>query len=263
MAEQIVTGGRRSSRRLEETQLGKLSKLLASLEELAAERGESGLSISLSKPFQRLLKYPLLFQNLLYNTSPSTREYEATLAMVDEVQQIVRSIEDEKISSEEREHSRDAWARIEGMEKNKQLMAPKPGRLLVSEMSLAAIAGASSVRVASDRKRLSDILRPKQADQWIVKFSDVSLLCEQIGSTTLPVSTAGLADLGLGTKRMSAVGAGRRHGSVKPRNLYKVSYITFNVSLTGSSSRCTTGTSSRPRPRASLSRSPCGAYCTT
>ena len=51
MAETIAQGGRRSSRRLEE---------------LAAERGEPGLSIALSKPFQRLLKYPLLFQNLLY-----------------------------------------------------------------------------------------------------------------------------------------------------------------------------------------------------
>lgn len=66
MAETIAQGGRRSSRRLEETQLGRLGKLLQSLEELAAERGEPGLSIALSKPFQRLLKYPLLFQNLLY-----------------------------------------------------------------------------------------------------------------------------------------------------------------------------------------------------
>jgi hypothetical protein len=37
-----------------------------SLEEIAGDRGESGLVISLSKPFQRLLKYPLLFQNLLF-----------------------------------------------------------------------------------------------------------------------------------------------------------------------------------------------------
>ena len=36
------------------------------LEEKAAMDGESGLAICLSKPFQRLLKYPLLFQNLLY-----------------------------------------------------------------------------------------------------------------------------------------------------------------------------------------------------
>lgn len=89
------------------------------MEDLATERGESGLVISLSKPFQRLLKYPLLFQNLLFNTDPSLKEYEATLAMVDEVEVIVRTIEDEKASSEEREKTRDVWARIEGLEKDK------------------------------------------------------------------------------------------------------------------------------------------------
>ena len=73
----------------------------------------------MSKPFQRLLKYPLLFHNLLFNTDPSLKEYEATLAMVDEVEVIVRTIEDEKSSSEEREKTRDVWARIEGLEKDK------------------------------------------------------------------------------------------------------------------------------------------------
>jgi hypothetical protein len=110
---------RRHSRQLESTEEGRLGKLLLSLEELAAERGESGLVISLSKPFQRLLKYPLLFQNLLFNTDPSLREYEATLAMVDEVELIVRTIEDEKAGWEEREKTRDVWARIEGLERDK------------------------------------------------------------------------------------------------------------------------------------------------
>lgn len=110
---------KRASRRLEETEIGRLGKLMLGLEELAAERGESGLAISLSKPFQRLLKYPLLFQNLLFNTDPSLKEYEATLAMVDEVEEIVRTIEDEKASSEEREKTRDVWARIEGLERDK------------------------------------------------------------------------------------------------------------------------------------------------
>ena len=110
---------RRSSRRLEDIDFGRLGKILIALEELAAERGESGLVISLSKPFQRLLKYPLLFQNLLFNTDPSLKEYEATLSMVDEVEEIVRSIEDEKTSAEEREKTRDVWARIEGIERDK------------------------------------------------------------------------------------------------------------------------------------------------
>lgn len=43
-----------------------LLKQWQSLEEDAAARGAPGLSICLSQPFQRLLKYPLLFQSLLF-----------------------------------------------------------------------------------------------------------------------------------------------------------------------------------------------------
>ncbi len=43
-----------------------LGRVLQVLEDIAADRGETGLVISISKPFQRLLKYPLLFQNLLF-----------------------------------------------------------------------------------------------------------------------------------------------------------------------------------------------------
>lgn len=113
---QTASTSRRHSKTLASHPSGKLSMLLLSLEELAAERGESGLIISLSKPFQRLLKYPLLFQNLLFNTDPSMKEYERTLDMVDEVEQIVRGIEDEKVDYEEKERTRDAWARIDGLE---------------------------------------------------------------------------------------------------------------------------------------------------
>jgi hypothetical protein len=110
---------KRLSKKLDDSPSLRLSYTLHRLEEVAAERGESGLVISLSKPFQRLLKYPLLFQNLLFNTDPSLKEYEATLAMVDEMEAIVRSIEDEKSGNEEREKTRDVWARIEGLEKDK------------------------------------------------------------------------------------------------------------------------------------------------
>ena len=64
----------------------KVCQYLERLEILASEKGETGLAISLSKPFQRLLKYPLLFQNLLFHTDPSTFEYESTLQMVAEVE---------------------------------------------------------------------------------------------------------------------------------------------------------------------------------
>lgn len=117
----------------------KICQYLQKLEITASEKGETGLAISLSKPFQRLLKYPLLFQNLLYHTDPSTFEYESTLQMVAEVETIVRSIEDEKIQKEERDKTRDVFARIESLDKVKQLMVPKPSRVLVEERPVVGV----------------------------------------------------------------------------------------------------------------------------
>lgn len=162
-----------------------LGRTLVSLDELASQRGESCLSISLSKPFQRLLKYPLMFQNLLFNTDPSLREYEATLAMVDDVEAIVRGIEDEKTGQEERERTRDAWARIEGVDKDKvsaaddmirqiadtqALMAPKPSRVLVSETQAGpAMMSQEEKQATKSRHRLSDILkRHDHGEFWVV-----------------------------------------------------------------------------------------------
>ena len=112
----------------------KVCTFLQRLEADAAEKGETGLAISLSKPFQRLLKYPLLFQNLLFHTDPSTFEYESTLQMVAEVETIVRSIEDEKIQKEERDKTRDVFARIEGLDLERRFDAV----LLASNLITAA-----------------------------------------------------------------------------------------------------------------------------
>jgi len=43
---------------------------------------------------------------------------------VDEVEGIVRTIEDEKGSSEDKERTRDVWARIEGLERDKVSFIP-------------------------------------------------------------------------------------------------------------------------------------------
>ncbi|KAK0538946.1 hypothetical protein OC842_001143 [Tilletia horrida] len=117
------------------TQTVAVGRAVAALEAIAAERGEPGLALFISKPFQRLLKYPLLFQNLLFHTDPSTYEFESTVAMVVEVERIVRSIEDEKVSAEERDRSRDAFARIDGIT-DKAVLKPKPDRTLIEEKPL-------------------------------------------------------------------------------------------------------------------------------
>jgi hypothetical protein len=209
----------------------RICQILQRLEENSAEKGETGLAISLSKPFQRLLKYPLLFQNLLYHTDPSTFEYESTLQMVAEVETIVRSIEDEKIQKEERDRTRDAFARIDGIDKVRELAAPKASRLLVEERPLLALgAGTASAKGKTSFKRLSDVLSGTgsggvggKKDLWLVAFNDVVLRCQRTGTTSLPIvaatntRTTSLPDL-QGKSKYATTG---RRQQTKPRNLYK------------------------------------------
>ncbi|WVN87153.1 uncharacterized protein L203_102329 [Cryptococcus depauperatus CBS 7841] len=234
--------GKRSSKNIS-TSLLHLSKHLNLLDTYASSLALPSLSISLSKPFNRLLHYPLMFQNLLFQTDPSLFEYEDTLGMVEVVEGIVRELEDDRIGWEEREKTRDAWARIGGLDGDKVLMAPKPHRLLIAETHLASISDAQSklaslnvnldklkkhktklrtrfkppvtnaIRVQIEKgeedqgvkprrsiRRLSSILgsKPESADSiaksgidnlWIVRFTDVSLLCEKTDTTSLPLST--------------------------------------------------------------------------
>ncbi|KAF7322930.1 DH domain-containing protein [Mycena chlorophos] len=222
----------------------KVCKFVQKLEEISSEKGETGLAITLSKPFQRLLKYPLLFQNLLFHTDPSTFEYESTLQMVAEVETIVRSIEDEKIQKEERDKTRDVFARIEGLDKVKQLALPKPSRVLIEERQ--CVPGASglsppkssspppvlankNVRGKSSFKRLSDVLHSGSSiggkkDLWFVVFNDVVLQCQRTGTTSLPLvsstfsRTNSLPEL---QGRSKYATTGRRNSHTKPRNLYK------------------------------------------
>jgi hypothetical protein len=112
-----------------------LGRAIATLDSAAAEQGECGLAIFLALPFQRLLKYPLLFQNLLFHTDASTFEFENTVQMVVDVERLVRSIEDEKCSKEERDKTIDAFARIEGV-KDRALLRPKTDRILIEELPM-------------------------------------------------------------------------------------------------------------------------------
>ena len=234
----------------------KVCAFLRKLESDAQDRGETGLAISLSKPFQRLLKYPLLFQNLLFHTDPSTFEYESTLHMVAEVENIVRSIEDEKIQKEERDKTRDILARIEGLDKVKQLAAPKPSRVLVEERMVAPrdlnddskppsspppVGTTKAVRGKSSFKRLSDVLQNSgggvggKKDLWFVVFSDVVLRCQRTGTTSLPLGSAhasranSLPELQGKSKYATT---GRRNSAARPRNLYKfikASFLTHSL----------------------------------
>lgn len=218
----------------------KVCRYVQKLEEIASDKGETGLAITLSKPFQRLLKYPLLFQNLLFHTDPSTFEYESTLQMVAEVETIVRSIEDEKIQKEERDRTRDVFARIEGLDKVKQLALPKPSRLLVDErqipVSLSPLKSPTPsgnpkvVKGRSSLRKISDVLGGQKKELWLVAFNDVVLQCQKTGTTSLPMIAAtnsrtnSLPDLQGKAKYATT---GRRNSHTKPRNLYKFIKVCF------------------------------------
>jgi len=235
------SAGRKSLKKQEGDQFLKIGAYLQRLEENAAERGETGLAISLSKPFQRLLKYPLMFQNLLFHTDPSTFEYESTLQMVAEVETIVRSIEDEKIQKEERDKTRDILGRIDGLDKLKQLAVPKPSRVLMEERMVIHTGPSGSgtpppgvnggrVKGKPSFKRLSDVLQSGSSgiggkkDLWLVVFNDVVLRCQRTGTTSLPI---GGASYGRTNSMPEMQGkakfatTGRRNSQAKPRNLYK------------------------------------------
>jgi len=137
----------------------RLASIIMLLEENAAVQGECGLAICLSKPFQRLLKYPLLFQNLLYHTDASTHEYESAQAMAISIDGIVRSIEDGKISEEERSKARDVWSRIDGINE-RALMVPQSDRLLMSEESVWQPVPGKEKRTLSDAAEGSRVASP-------------------------------------------------------------------------------------------------------
>lgn len=171
--------------------------------------------------------------------------------MVAEVETIVRSIEDEKIQKEERDKTRDVFARIEGLDKVKQLMVPKPSRVLMDERPVVGVTTDASIRSPapspppasqnpknvkgkSSFRRLSDVLQAGSSgvggkkDQWLVVFNDVVLRCQRTGTTTLPLVAAASSSSNSRTTSLPELQGkakyattGRRGAHTKPRNMYK------------------------------------------
>jgi hypothetical protein len=165
--------------------------------------------------------------------------------MVAEVETIVRSIEDEKIQKEERDKTRDVFARIEGLDKVRQLALPKPSRVLIEERQCATglsqlngspkpsspppVINTKGVRGKSSFKRLSDVLHSGtgiggKKDLWFVVFNDVVLQCQRTGTTSLPLvaaTTSRTNSLPELQGKAKYATTGRRNSHTRPRNLYK------------------------------------------
>jgi hypothetical protein len=201
----------------------KFCSLVQELEMDAQDRAWTGLATSLSNPFQRLLEYLDLFQVLLSHTDWRTPEYEGTLQLVAEAEDIIRGIEDAKNYKEELNKTRDILARIKGLEKVKQFTVPKPSRVLVEELMLKP-------------RESSDVLQSggggigSRKDLWLVVFNDVVLRCQCTGILSLPPGAAHSSRPNSISERQgnSKCATGRRKSSALPRNLYKFIKASFS-----------------------------------
>ncbi|GAA93566.1 uncharacterized protein L969DRAFT_89171 [Mixia osmundae IAM 14324] len=172
------------------------------MQELEAEanrQGESALRIALAKPFQRMLKMPMLFKNLLAHTDEALPEHEHLSTLCNQIDAVLKSIQEEKLNAEEGLKVSDVLARIAGIN-DKNLLAPSPARVLLAEMpvvppvavpeSFPNILQSALFRTADDdraapTRRMSGP-KSQQAsgkDSWLVVFNDVVIRCRRTGST--------------------------------------------------------------------------------
>lgn len=158
--------------------LSEVGTYIRRLEKNATENGEAGLIVSLSKPFQRLFRYRLMFQNLLSYTYPSSSSYESALKMITEVEKIVWSIEDGRNQRDERDITRDVIGRIDGLSTIRKFAVPKPSRVLIEERMVTNTARPGS--------RVPRSVVGGEGDLWFVVFNDVVLTCQRTGTTMLP-----------------------------------------------------------------------------
>ena len=142
------------------------------------------------------------------------------------------------------------------------LAVPKPSRVLVEEKQIMNVdasipeggksslypngtltpssASAKNVKGKPSMKRLSDVLGGPSVlgkngiggknDLWLVRFNDVVLRCQRVGTTSLPLVTGTSQNSGSRSNSMPEfpgggkakyATTGRRHSQLKPRNLYK------------------------------------------
>lgn len=86
------------------------------------------------------------------------RANERALQLAFEIDAIVRSIENEKASEEDRTRTRDVWARIDGIN-DRALLSPRSDRLLISEAAMWSLSTTGNSTVAAGRRTFSDAAR--------------------------------------------------------------------------------------------------------
>jgi hypothetical protein len=141
------------------------------------------LTAYLLKPFQRLIQYPLLIQNLLKSTSRDGPDYEDTVTLEKKLDGILRDVEEQKLAHENKQELRELESRIQGLRGYKLAV---DNRQLLSE-GLACRYSESLTKKPSLKKSLTltsdDPKRHSVRNIYALECNDIVLLATKIGMT--------------------------------------------------------------------------------
>ncbi|CAG8442424.1 4772_t:CDS:2 [Acaulospora morrowiae] len=165
----------------------KLGRLVRKQQKLASFRNMP-LSTYLLKPFQRLLKYPLLISNLLKYTDKEGFDYENTVSLKTKLDDVLNDVDEQKRTYDNMERLRELETRIHGLGhfrlavNNRQLLRESPAcqnsLSLKKQPSLR-----KSLTVMSDPSQTSSNRRHSVRNLYTLECNDIVLLAERTGMT--------------------------------------------------------------------------------
>ncbi|CAG8437263.1 5084_t:CDS:2 [Diversispora eburnea] len=159
----------------------KLGRLVKTQQKLASCRNMP-LSTYLLKPFQRLLKYPLLIMNLLKCTDKDGFDYENTVSLKTKLDQVLNDVEEQKRSHDNMERLRELETRIHGLGpfrlavNNRQFVRESPACQNIQNMPSPSLR--RSLTVVSDPNK-----RHSVRNLYTLECNDIVLLAERTGVT--------------------------------------------------------------------------------
>nr|CAG8497529.1 13647_t:CDS:2 [Entrophospora candida]CAG8500937.1 2273_t:CDS:2 [Entrophospora candida] len=163
----------------------KLGQLVRKQQKFATCRNMP-LSTYLLKPFQRLLKYPLLITNLLKCTDKDGCDYENTVSLKTKLDNVLQDVEGQKQSQDNIDRLRELETRIQGLGhfrlavNHRQLVGENPACQNINKPPSSSIRK-TSLTVASAPELQSK--RHSIRNLYTLECNDIVLLAERTGLT--------------------------------------------------------------------------------
>ncbi|CAG8545852.1 8506_t:CDS:2 [Ambispora gerdemannii] len=161
----------------------KLGRLVKKQQKIPACRNMP-LTTYLLKPFQRLLKYPLLIQNLLkYTDKDLGNDYENTVTLKTKLDDVLQDVEEQKRTHENKERLRGLESRIHGLAgfrlavDNRQLLREEPAFQYLTLVKKPSVRKSLTVLTSPS----ANLRRHSVRNLYALECNDIVLLAEKTG----------------------------------------------------------------------------------